>query len=215
MVTAREAREAAMDASKYVRYTPEQVEALERLYYECPKPSSLRRQQLVRECAVLANVDPKQIKVWFQNRRCREKQRKESGRLQSLNRKLTAMNKLLMEENDRLQKQVSHLVYENGYYRQQTHSVRSFSSPTSLNMRKTMSSLRLLAHTSFTPPLSLTLQAGLATTDTSCESVVTSGQQNIVVAPQPQQPPPRDASPAGYVFLPSYFLVVSPWPCSF
>ena len=76
MVTAREAREAAaaaMDASKYVRYTPEQVEALERLYYECPKPSSLRRQQLVRECAVLANVDPKQIKVWFQNRRARYK----------------------------------------------------------------------------------------------------------------------------------------------
>ncbi|CAM0880257.1 unnamed protein product [Alopecurus aequalis] len=164
MVTAREAREAAMDASKYVRYTPEQVEALERLYYECPKPSSLRRQQLVRECAVLANVDPKQIKVWFQNRRCREKQRKESGRLQSLNRKLTAMNKLLMEENDRLQKQVSHLVYENGYYRQQTHS------------------------------------AGLATTDTSCESVVTSGQQNVVVAPS-QQPPPRDASPAGLMSI--------------
>ncbi|KAM0921135.1 hypothetical protein ACQ4PT_007033 [Festuca glaucescens] len=162
MVTAREA---AMDPSKYVRYTPEQVEALERLYYECPKPSSLRRQQLVRECAVLANVDPKQIKVWFQNRRCREKQRKESGRLQSLNRKLTAMNKLLMEENDRLQKQVSHLVYENGYYRQQTHS------------------------------------AGLATTDTSCESVVTSGQQNVVVAVQPQQPPPRDASPAGLMSI--------------
>jgi homeobox-leucine zipper protein len=68
MVTAKEA--AAMDASKYVRYTPEQVEALERLYYECPKPSSLRRHQLVRDCSVLANVDPKQIKVWFQNRRC-------------------------------------------------------------------------------------------------------------------------------------------------
>jgi homeobox-leucine zipper protein len=67
MVTAKEA--AAMDASKYVRYTPEQVEALERLYYECPKPSSLRRHQLVRDCPVLANVDPKQIKVWFQNRR--------------------------------------------------------------------------------------------------------------------------------------------------
>ncbi|GJN38022.1 hypothetical protein PR202_gb27028 [Eleusine coracana subsp. coracana] len=144
MVTAKEA--AAMDASKYVRYTPEQVEALERLYYECPKPSSLRRQQLVRDCPVLANVDPKQIKVWFQNRRCREKQRKESSRLQALNRKLTAMNKLLMEENDRLQKQVSQLVYENGYYRQQTQS------------------------------------AGLATTDTSCESVVTSGQQNAAAA---------------------------------
>lgn len=56
--------------------------------------------------------------------RCREKQRKESFRLQGVNRKLTAMNKLLMEENDRLQKQVSHLVYENGYFRQNTQNVR-------------------------------------------------------------------------------------------
>lgn len=58
-----------MDSSKYVRYTPEQVEALERVYAECPKPSSLRRQQLIRECPILSNIEPKQIKVWFQNRR--------------------------------------------------------------------------------------------------------------------------------------------------
>ncbi|KAK4488118.1 hypothetical protein RD792_003860 [Penstemon davidsonii] len=111
-----------MDASKYVRYTPEQVEALERVYSDCPKPSSLRRQQLIRECPILSNIEPKQIKVWFQNRRCREKQRKEASRLQTVNRKLTAMNKLLMEENDRLQKQVSHLVYENGFVRQKLHT---------------------------------------------------------------------------------------------
>ncbi|EEE59582.1 hypothetical protein OsJ_11886 [Oryza sativa Japonica Group] len=113
-----------VDTGKYVRYTPEQVEALERVYGECPKPSSLRRQQLIRECPILSNIEPKQIKVWFQNRRCREKQRKEASRLQTVNRKLTAMNKLLMEENDRLQKQVSRLVYENGYMRQQLHNVR-------------------------------------------------------------------------------------------
>lgn len=143
-----------MDNGKYVRYTPEQVEALERLYHECPKPSSIRRQQLIRECPILSNIEPKQIKVWFQNRRyihlyiymcfitpillvliliaclfmyrCREKQRKEASRLQAVNRKLTAMNKLLMEENDRLQKQVSHLVYDNGYFRQHTQTVRFF-----------------------------------------------------------------------------------------
>ncbi|XP_030479975.1 homeobox-leucine zipper protein ATHB-14 [Cannabis sativa] len=111
-----------MDNSKYVRYTPEQVEALERVYSECPKPSSLRRQQLIRECPILSNIEPKQIKVWFQNRRCREKQRKEASRLQTVNRKLSALNKLLMEENDRLQKQVSHLVYENGFMRNQLHT---------------------------------------------------------------------------------------------
>ncbi|KAF7805597.1 homeobox-leucine zipper protein REVOLUTA [Senna tora] len=111
-----------LDSGKYVRYTAEQVEALERVYAECPKPSSTRRQQLIRECPILANIEPKQIKVWFQNRRCREKQRKEAGRLQTVNRKLTAMNKLLMEENDRLQKQVSQLVCENGFMRQQLQS---------------------------------------------------------------------------------------------
>ncbi|KAI3461429.1 hypothetical protein Pfo_018092 [Paulownia fortunei] len=116
-----------LDSGKYVRYTAEQVEALERVYAECPKPSSLRRQQLIRECPILSNIEPKQIKVWFQNRRCREKQRKESTRLQSVNRKLSAMNKLLMEENDRLQKQVSQLVCENGYMRQQ---LQSASAPT-------------------------------------------------------------------------------------
>ncbi|KAG6497968.1 hypothetical protein ZIOFF_045874 [Zingiber officinale] len=113
----------ATDQGKYVRYTPEQVEALERVYRECPKPSSLRRQQLIRECPILSNIEPKQIKVWFQNRRCREKQRKESSQLQTVNRKLMSMNKLLLEENTRLQKQVTQLVYDNSYLRQRTQNV--------------------------------------------------------------------------------------------
>jgi homeobox-leucine zipper protein len=41
-------------------------------------------------------------------------------------------------------------------------------------------------------------QAGLATTDTSCDSVVTSGHRKVAAAPQVQ---PRDASPAGYAIL--------------
>ncbi|KAG7598752.1 Homeobox-like domain superfamily [Arabidopsis suecica] len=118
----RDSPDKGFDSGKYVRYTPEQVEALERVYAECPKPSSLRRQQLIRECPILCNIEPRQIKVWFQNRRCREKQRKESARLQTVNRKLSAMNKLLMEENDRLQKQVSNLVYENGFMKHRIHT---------------------------------------------------------------------------------------------
>ncbi|KAG6538722.1 hypothetical protein ZIOFF_003850 [Zingiber officinale] len=54
--------------------------------------------------------------------RCPEKQRKESFWLLTVNRKLSAMNKLLMEENDRLQKQVSELVYQNGHMRQQVQN---------------------------------------------------------------------------------------------
>eukprot|EP00249_Psilotum_nudum_P011572 c23246_g2_i4 orf=218-2680(-) len=151
-----------MDSGKYVRYSNEQVEALERLYNECPKPSALRRQQLIRECPILSNIEPKQIKVWFQNRRCREKQRKEAARLQTVNGKLTAMNKLLMEENDRLQKQVAQLLCENGYLRQQLP------------------------------------QGGLTTTDTSCDSVVTSGLQHL---PTPQHPPHDAATHSGILSL--------------
>uniref|UniRef100_A0A9I9EEG0 BZIP domain-containing protein n=1 Tax=Cucumis melo TaxID=3656 RepID=A0A9I9EEG0_CUCME len=51
--------------------------------------------------------------------RCREKQRKEASRLQTVNIKLNVMNKLLMEEKDQLQKQVSQLVCENGCRQQQ------------------------------------------------------------------------------------------------
>jgi homeobox-leucine zipper protein len=59
--------------------------------------------------------------------RCRDKQRKESSRLQAVNRKLSAMNKLLMEENERLQKQVSQLFHENAYMKQQLQNVQNVS----------------------------------------------------------------------------------------
>ncbi|KAG6527065.1 hypothetical protein ZIOFF_009158 [Zingiber officinale] len=59
----------------------------------------------------------------FTSSRCPEKQRKESFWLLTVNRKLSAMNKLLMEENDRLQKQVSELVYQNGHMHQQVQNV--------------------------------------------------------------------------------------------
>jgi homeobox-leucine zipper protein len=52
-----------------------------------------------------------------------EKQRKEAFELQTLNVILAAMNKLLTEENDRLQKEVSQLVNENEFMRQQVNTV--------------------------------------------------------------------------------------------
>jgi homeobox-leucine zipper protein len=52
-----------------------------------------------------------------------EKQKKEASELQALNRILAAMTKLLTEENDRLHKQVSQLVNENEFMRQQVNNV--------------------------------------------------------------------------------------------
>nr|QOQ51179.1 class III HD-Zip protein [Cathaya argyrophylla] len=107
------------DSGKYVRYTEEQVQALEKFYSECPKPNAFRRQQLIRECPLLSNIEPKQIKVWFQNRRCREKQRKEATRLLALNEKLKAMNKVLVKQNDNLSKQAFQFVSQNNFLRRQ------------------------------------------------------------------------------------------------
>ncbi|KAK3008984.1 hypothetical protein RJ639_015147 [Escallonia herrerae] len=203
MVVAQHHRESSsgsigkhLDNGKYVRYTAEQVEALERVYAECPKPSSLRRQQLIRECPILSNIEPKQIKVWFQNRRCREKQRKEASRLSTVNRKLSAMNKLLMEENDRLQKQVSQLVCENGYMRQQLQTVCPLS-----QLPKTVHSLifgicgtavlwgtaceAFLADALQLDKNLIVLMASVATTDGSCESAVTTPQHSLRDANNP------------------------------
>ncbi|PSR93002.1 Homeobox-leucine zipper protein like [Actinidia chinensis var. chinensis] len=112
-----------VDSGKYTRYTAEQVEVLEKVFAECPKPTSSDRQKMIHNYSILSILEPKQIKVWFQNRRCREKHKKEANNLQSVNKKLTAANKLLMEENDRLQKQVSRLVSENEYIRQQVENI--------------------------------------------------------------------------------------------
>jgi homeobox-leucine zipper protein len=165
----------SMDASgKYVRYTNEQVEALERVYHECPKPSSIRRHQLIKESPILANIEPKQIKVWFQNRRCREKQRKEATRLVSVNAKLTALNKLLMEENERLAKHTSQLTLDNHALRQQLPNL-----PLPDGKRR------------------LSVQAGVASTDTSCDSAVTGGLPQHLT---PENSPP-DGSPAGLLSI--------------
>jgi hypothetical protein len=57
--------------------------------------------------------------VWQTFYRCREKQRKEATRLVSVNAKLTALNKLLMGENERLAKHTSQLTLDNHFLRRQ------------------------------------------------------------------------------------------------
>lgn len=138
-----------VDTCKYVRYTQEQVQALERLYTECPNPSSFRRLQLLRECPILSKIEPKQIKVWFQNRRCRDKQRKEASRLSNLNEKLSAMNRVLVEENENLSKQAIQLVLQNQQIRKQLKHLQCDDLPMKME------------------------QSGIASTENSSDSVVT------------------------------------------
>ncbi|XP_024390752.1 homeobox-leucine zipper protein HOX32 isoform X2 [Physcomitrium patens] len=192
-------KDQTMDASgKYVRYTQEQVEALERVYHECPKPSSIRRHQLIKESPILANIEPKQIKVWFQNRRCREKQRKEATRLVSVNAKLTALNKLLMEENERLAKHTSQLTLENHALRQQ---IPNLPFPDGRHRLPSQSPLKKEgavnggdeSSTQGGICVKVHGQAGIASTDTSCDSAVTGGLPHRLTP----QHSPRDSSPAG------------------
>lgn len=57
------------EGGKYARYTQEQIEVLEKAYTQCPNPNYLQRAQIMREHRIMSEVDPKQLKVWFQNRR--------------------------------------------------------------------------------------------------------------------------------------------------
>ncbi|XP_073392827.1 homeobox-leucine zipper protein HOX32 isoform X1 [Physcomitrium patens] len=192
-------KEQTMDSSgKYVRYTNEQVEALERVYHECPKPSSIRRHQLIKESPILANIEPKQIKVWFQNRRCREKQRKEATRLVSVNAKLTALNKLLMEENERLAKHASQLTLENHSLRQQLPSLPLTNGTHRLSSQNLLKKERAVnggdeSSTQGGICVKLHGQAGVASTDTSCDSAVTGGLPHHLTP----RHSPRYTSPAG------------------
>jgi len=64
-------------------------------------------------------TDTPKKNVWQTFYRCREKQRKEATRLVSVNAKLTALNKLLMGENERLAKHTSQLTLDNHFLRRQ------------------------------------------------------------------------------------------------
>ncbi|CAA0818631.1 Homeobox-leucine zipper protein ATHB-14, partial [Striga hermonthica] len=98
------------NVGKYVRYTEKQIEALDRVYAECPNPNRFQLAEIICEEPALRGLDNKQLKIWFQNRRSREKQKKESDDIMLENRRLTAANNLLRQQNDDLQEQLpSHI----------------------------------------------------------------------------------------------------------
>ncbi|KAL8533111.1 hypothetical protein ACS0TY_009383 [Phlomoides rotata] len=101
------------DGGRYARYSEEQIEILERVYAKCSNPTHLQRQQIMHDHPTLRAIDHKQLKVWFQNRRCRERQKKESGGLVLENKRLVSANKQLKEENNGLQKKLAQLMSEN------------------------------------------------------------------------------------------------------
>ncbi|KAI3458978.1 hypothetical protein Pfo_015641 [Paulownia fortunei] len=101
---AKRGREEGM---KYTRFTGEQIEVLEKVYAQCSNPNCFQRAKILREQPNLKGIDKKQLKIWFQNRRCREKQKKENGELLAENKKLAVANKLLREENLCLQKKLT------------------------------------------------------------------------------------------------------------
>ncbi|KFK37767.1 hypothetical protein AALP_AA3G027000 [Arabis alpina] len=70
------------------RHTRQQIEKLEAYFKECPHPDEARRHMLGKEL----NMEPDQIKFWFQNKRTQSKAQDERS-----------ANILLRGENDRLQ----------------------------------------------------------------------------------------------------------------
>ncbi|KAK4480321.1 hypothetical protein RD792_013391 [Penstemon davidsonii] len=91
------------ESTKYTRYTKVQIEVLEKIYAKWTSPNSFQRAQILDEEPALKGIDNKHLKVWFQNRRSREKQRKGNDELAT----------------DSLAKKAAELNHENGDLRNQ------------------------------------------------------------------------------------------------
>ncbi|KAF2534426.1 hypothetical protein F2Q70_00032875 [Brassica cretica] len=76
---------------RYHRHTQRQIQELESFFKECPHPDDKQRKELSREL----NLEPLQVKFWFQNKRTQMKaqhERHENSILKSDNDKLRAEN---------------------------------------------------------------------------------------------------------------------------
>ncbi|XP_043716143.1 homeobox-leucine zipper protein ANTHOCYANINLESS 2-like isoform X2 [Telopea speciosissima] len=76
---------------RYHRHTPQQIQELESLFKECPHPDEKQRLELSRRL----NLETRQVKFWFQNRRTQMKtqlERHENSILRQENDKLRAEN---------------------------------------------------------------------------------------------------------------------------
>ncbi|KAK8950863.1 Homeobox-leucine zipper protein HDG1 [Platanthera zijinensis] len=81
---------------RYHRHTPQQIQELEGLFKECPHPDEKQRMELSRRL----NLDQRQVKFWFQNRRTQMKtqiERHENSILRAENDKLRAENLTIRE----------------------------------------------------------------------------------------------------------------------
>ncbi|CAN8254065.1 unnamed protein product [Cochlearia groenlandica] len=81
---------------RYHRHTPKQIQDLESVFKECAHPDEKQRQDLSRRL----NLDPRQVKFWFQNRRTQMKtqiERHENALLRQENDKLRAENMSVRE----------------------------------------------------------------------------------------------------------------------
>ncbi|XP_008799528.1 homeobox-leucine zipper protein ROC5 isoform X1 [Phoenix dactylifera] len=72
---------------RYHRHTPQQIQELEALFKECPHPDEKQRLELSRRL----NLESRQVKFWFQNRRTQMKTQMERHE-----------NNILKQENDKL-----------------------------------------------------------------------------------------------------------------
>lgn len=81
---------------RYHRHTPQQIQELEAVFKECPHPDEKQRMELSRRL----NLESRQVKFWFQNRRTQMKtqiERHENALLRQENDKLRTENMTIRE----------------------------------------------------------------------------------------------------------------------
>ncbi|KAL5700253.1 Homeobox-leucine zipper protein PROTODERMAL FACTOR 2 [Ranunculus cassubicifolius] len=84
---------------RYNRHTQHQIQEMESFFKECPHPDDKQRKELAREL----NLEPLQVKFWFQNKRTQVKNQHERVE----NSQLRAENERLRTENMRYKEALS------------------------------------------------------------------------------------------------------------
>ncbi|CAA7060255.1 unnamed protein product [Microthlaspi erraticum] len=85
-------------ARKNVRHNAQQIQELEIYFMECPHPTEKRRSEIAQRL----NMESRQIKFWFQNKRSQEKTQKERNDGTTLKQE----NDILRADNERLKQKL-------------------------------------------------------------------------------------------------------------
>lgn len=102
-----------LPSPKPLRFSPPQLDELERIFLLCPRPNSALLDHFLKDRPLLSSLDKHLLKLWFQSRRLQEKRDQKLSPLINKNAELKAEHQSLLLRNSQLRNQTLLLNLEN------------------------------------------------------------------------------------------------------